>query len=45
LEDGTGVNANLLGPTTRVDGTFHLTYADRPLYLNAADAAYGTVTS
>jgi hypothetical protein len=47
LEGGTGVNVNLPGTTTRVDGSFHLTYADLPLYLylSAADAADGTLTN
>ena len=47
LEGGTGVNVNLPGTATRVDGSFHLTYADLPLYLYlyAADVAEGTVTN
>ena len=41
------MNVNLPGTATRVDGSFHLTYADLPLYLYlyAADAAGGTVTN
>jgi predicted lipoprotein with Yx(FWY)xxD motif len=40
---GDGVDAALLGTTTREDGAVQVTYADRPLYFFAGDAAPGDV--
>ena len=41
---GSGVNANLLGTTTRKDGTTEVTYAGQPLYYFVSDHKPGDVT-
>jgi predicted lipoprotein with Yx(FWY)xxD motif len=41
---GTGVDATLLGTTTRTDGTTQVTYAGHPLYLFLSDMKAGDVT-
>ena len=41
---GTGVDATLLGTTTRTDGTTQVTYASHPLYLFLSDMKAGDVT-
>ncbi len=41
---GNGLDGSLLGVTERDDGTSQLTYAGRPLYRFASDAASGDVT-
>ena len=38
---GTGVNASLLGTTTRTDGKVEVTYAGHPLYYFVQDKAPG----
>jgi predicted lipoprotein with Yx(FWY)xxD motif len=41
---GAGINAMLLGTTTRADGTREVTYAGHPLYYFVADRNAGDVT-
>jgi predicted lipoprotein with Yx(FWY)xxD motif len=41
---GAGVQASLLGTTTRTDGKVEVTYAGHPLYYFVKDKAAGDVT-
>jgi predicted lipoprotein with Yx(FWY)xxD motif len=41
FEAGDGIESDLIGSTTRTDGSTQVTYADQPLYYYAADQSAG----